>query len=65
MALLYPLGLPFQTTNPTAQVEIYWDDLDPAHFLLPEIERNYPQKDYHRIYFGEIVAIYGDESYAA
>jgi len=45
--------------------KIYWDDLDPAHFLLPEIERNYPQKDYHRVYFGEIVAIYGDESYAA
>lgn len=45
--------------------KIYWDDFDPAHFLLPEIERNYPQKDYHRLYFGEIVAIYGDESYAA
>ncbi len=43
---------------------IYWDDLDPAHFLAPEIERNYPQKDYHRVYFGEIVAVFGDEAYA-
>jgi hypothetical protein len=23
------------------------------------IERNYPKKDYHRIYFGEIVAVTG------
>jgi flavin reductase (DIM6/NTAB) family NADH-FMN oxidoreductase RutF len=45
--------------------KMYWDDFDPAHFLAPEIERNYPQKDYHRIYFGEIVAILGCESYVA
>ena len=45
--------------------KMYWDDLDPAHFLAPEIERNYPQKDYHRVYFGEIAAILGDATYAA
>lgn len=45
--------------------KVYWDDLAPAHFLAPEIEQNYPQKDYHRIYFGEIMAILGDEAYAA
>jgi flavin reductase (DIM6/NTAB) family NADH-FMN oxidoreductase RutF len=45
--------------------KIYWDDMDPAHFLDPDIERNYPQKDYHRIYFGEIVAICGERSYRA
>jgi len=43
--------------------KIYWADFDPAHFLDPRIERNYPQKDYHRIYFGEIVAIWGEEAY--
>ena len=37
--------------------KIYWQDIDPAHFLDPEIDRNYPQKDYHRVYFGEIVAL--------
>ncbi len=37
--------------------KIYWDDLDPARFLDSSIERHYPQKAYHRIYFGQIVAI--------
>ncbi len=37
--------------------KLYWQDLDPAHFLDPAIEANYPQRDYHRAYFGEIVAV--------
>jgi flavin reductase (DIM6/NTAB) family NADH-FMN oxidoreductase RutF len=40
--------------------KIYWDDMEPGHFLDPAIESNYPQKDYHRIYFGEILAAYGE-----
>jgi flavin reductase (DIM6/NTAB) family NADH-FMN oxidoreductase RutF len=40
--------------------KIYWDDMEPGHFLDSSIENNYPQKDYHRIYFGEIVAAYGE-----
>jgi flavin reductase (DIM6/NTAB) family NADH-FMN oxidoreductase RutF len=43
--------------------KIYWDDLEPAHFVDPRIERHYPQKDYHRIYFGEILAAYGTAAY--
>lgn len=43
--------------------KIYWDDLDPVHFLDPDIERNYPHKHYHRIYFGQIVALYGEGPY--
>lgn len=43
--------------------KLYWQDLDPAHFLLPEIEKAYPNKDYHRIYFGEIVAVTGVEDW--
>ncbi len=39
--------------------KIYWDDLDPAHFLDSSIDGSYPQKDYHRIYFGEILAASG------
>ena len=36
----------------------YWQDMDPAHFLDPEIERALRgQKDYHRIYIGEIVEV--------
>ncbi len=41
----------------------YWQDLEPAHFLIPEIDQNYPEKDYHRIYYGEVVAIFGAEHY--
>ncbi len=35
--------------------KIYWHDIDPSHFLLPEIHDNYPNKDYHRMYMGEIL----------
>ena len=35
--------------------KLYWQDLDPAHFLDPDIDRaNYPGRDYHRMYIGEI-----------
>ena len=34
--------------------KIYFQDLDNRNFLLPEIEDNYPNKDYHRMYVGEI-----------
>jgi len=44
--------------------KIYWDDMDPTHFLDRSIEKNYPQKDYHRIYFGEIMAIFGEPAYS-
>lgn len=37
--------------------KLYWQDLDPAHFLDPTIEANYPRRDYHRVYFGEVVAV--------
>ncbi len=34
--------------------KIYFQDLDPVHFLDPTIEKMYPQRDYHRMYIGEI-----------
>ena len=39
--------------------KIYFDDINPAHFLSSDTEKNYPKKDYHRMYFGEIVAVSG------
>jgi len=45
--------------------KIYRADFDPTHFLDPRIEKNYPQKDYHTVYFGEILAIWGEELYRA
>jgi flavin reductase (DIM6/NTAB) family NADH-FMN oxidoreductase RutF len=41
----------------------YWDDLDNSHFLDPSIEKNYPGRDYHRMYFGEIMAVSGVDKY--
>jgi flavin reductase (DIM6/NTAB) family NADH-FMN oxidoreductase RutF len=43
--------------------KIYWQDMDPAQFLDPEINGKYPEKDYHRIYFGEILAVTGTDSF--
>jgi flavin reductase (DIM6/NTAB) family NADH-FMN oxidoreductase RutF len=34
--------------------KLYFSDINPEHFLLPEINRNYPNADYHRMYIGEI-----------
>jgi flavin reductase (DIM6/NTAB) family NADH-FMN oxidoreductase RutF len=34
--------------------KIYFQDITPANFLVPEIDEFYPLKDYHRIYVGEI-----------
>ena len=35
--------------------KIYIHDLDPANFIDPKIEKEYPDKDYHRMYIGEIL----------
>lgn len=42
--------------------KMYFDDLEPGHFLASHIAPHY-QGDYHRVYYGEIVAIEGVESY--
>ena len=42
--------------------KIYFDDFEPAHFLADYIHKKY-RNDYHRVYFGEILAIQGSESY--
>ena len=43
--------------------KIYSDDFDPKRFLDPAIEKKYPQKDYHRVYYGEILAVRGTGEY--
>ena len=35
--------------------KLYYQDIDPAHFIDESIDKNYPKKDYHRMYFGEII----------
>ncbi len=34
--------------------KIYFQDISPERFLDPRIESMYPQKDYHRMYVGQI-----------
>lgn len=36
--------------------KLYDHDLDPSRFLDPGIDSMYPQRDYHRMYIGEITA---------
>lgn len=42
--------------------KMYYDDLEPTHFLAAQIASHYNQ-DYHRVYYGEITAILGLEKY--
>ena len=42
--------------------KMYFQDMDPKGFVDAEIQKNYPGKDYHRIYFGEIVAAFCQQS---
>jgi flavin reductase (DIM6/NTAB) family NADH-FMN oxidoreductase RutF len=37
--------------------KIYFQDIDPTNFLDENIEKNYSNKDYHRMYIGEIEKI--------
>jgi len=43
--------------------KIYWEDFSPDRFLDASIEKQYPAKDYHRAYYGEIKRISGIDSY--
>jgi flavin reductase (DIM6/NTAB) family NADH-FMN oxidoreductase RutF len=38
--------------------KIYYQDMDPRGFVDKTIQDNYATKDYHRIYFGEILSVY-------
>jgi flavin reductase (DIM6/NTAB) family NADH-FMN oxidoreductase RutF len=45
--------------------KIYWDNLEKTQFLDPRLEKKYPARDYHRIYYGEILAIFGEDMYSS
>jgi flavin reductase (DIM6/NTAB) family NADH-FMN oxidoreductase RutF len=40
-------------------------DVDPTRFLDPEIEDLYPDRDYHRIFLGEVLAAWAAERFTA
>lgn len=39
--------------------KLYFQDLEPAHFLDPAIAEFYAERDYHRMYVGEITGALG------
>ena len=39
--------------------KMYFADFHPSHFVDPSIAQNYSNRDYHRMYFGEIRAVHG------
>jgi flavin reductase (DIM6/NTAB) family NADH-FMN oxidoreductase RutF len=41
--------------------KIYYQDLNPEGFIDKSIQDNYPLNDYHRVYYGEILAAFVDE----
>jgi len=43
---------------------IYRDSIDPAGFLDASIAANYPSRDYHTMYFGEVMAARGKAEHA-
>jgi flavin reductase (DIM6/NTAB) family NADH-FMN oxidoreductase RutF len=38
--------------------KLYFSDLVPENFLVKSIQTNYPKKDYHRMYIGEILSCF-------
>lgn len=42
--------------------KLFWQDIDPGHFVDVGIERYYPEKDYHRMFFGEVVGVFGRQT---
>ncbi len=40
-------------------------DVDPRRFLEPEIEELYPARDYHRAFFGEVLAAWATDRFIA
>ena len=35
--------------------KLYYQDINPDQFIDKDLDKNYPKKDYHRMYFGEII----------
>jgi len=61
---LTPVAGPIEGTTTFAEArlviacrKLYTHDIDAARFVDPALDQNYPNKDYHRMYFGEIVEV--------
>jgi uncharacterized protein (DUF952 family)/flavin reductase (DIM6/NTAB) family NADH-FMN oxidoreductase RutF len=45
--------------------KIYWNDINPAHFLDDRIIDKYLNRDFHRFYLGEVEGIFGTPNYTS
>lgn len=45
--------------------KMYWQDMNPANFLDEKITKCYTSDDYHRIYFGELLAVHGVDKFCS
>lgn len=43
--------------------KMYWQDLDPDHFISAKIMPNYPERDFHRVFYGEILRVRGSAEF--
>ncbi len=43
--------------------QIYRSRIDPRGFLDQAIDKHYPQKDYHSVYYGEVLAAFGAKGF--
>jgi flavin reductase (DIM6/NTAB) family NADH-FMN oxidoreductase RutF len=43
--------------------QIYRSEIDPAGFLNKKIDKHYPLKDYHSIFYGEVLAVFATRSF--
>jgi flavin reductase (DIM6/NTAB) family NADH-FMN oxidoreductase RutF len=43
--------------------KMYFQDLDDRNFLSAKIAANYPQMDFHRVFFGEILRVRGSKEF--
>jgi flavin reductase (DIM6/NTAB) family NADH-FMN oxidoreductase RutF len=57
-------GISFEQANLVFECKkIYFDDIKPI-FIIPEDvdEKTYPEKDYHRMYIGEVISVYNKKA---
>ena len=43
--------------------KMYASDQNPAHFMDETIYRHYPERDFHKIYYGEVLKVQGVDKY--
>jgi hypothetical protein len=43
--------------------KIYSDDLHAERFLDPSIAAHYPDRDFHRLYIGEVLQVKGEAAF--